>query len=164
MALERSREALRHAQRARNELNAALDRPEEYVYHFRCAVALLMAVGTVVDDEVGPAGAQGWWRPILDPHSGQLMKLRNPVLKQNDPPASLKFMVSGRLVLSRDAEGNPGPIEVVDQRSHPSGWTWDSGPYQGQNVLEVIDLYLELLASKVLPEAERLLSESNNAP
>lgn len=163
MALERSREALRHARRARNDLNAALDRPDDYLYHFRCAVALLMAVGTVLDDEVGSAGGQGWWRPMLEPHSAQLMKLRNPVLKQNDPPASLKFMVSGRLVLSRDAEGNPGPVEVVDQRSTPSGWTWDLGPYKGQDVLEVIDLYLELLTTKVLPEAEKLLGESKTA-
>ncbi len=132
-------------------------RGDDFSYHFRCAIALLMAVGPTIDDEVGSAGAKDWWKPLLSPHATQLMTLRSPVLKLTDPPASAKNVIQGRLIQARDAAGNLGPIQVVDAKIRSSRWTWDSGPYAGGDVLMVIDLYLELLETKVLPEAERLL-------
>src|ERR1700736_2659622 len=145
MTLERSRVALRHAQRARNELPAAIQRPDDFLYHFRCSVALLIAVGPTVEDEVGAAGPKGWWKPLLTPHASQLMKLRDPILKQNKPPASVKHTIQARLVHDRDDP--EGTARVIDTKILSSTWTWDSGPYQDQGVLDVIDLYLDLLRS-----------------
>jgi hypothetical protein len=180
--LERSAAALRHAQRARGELfavsSATVDTPatqlgggrvaigmdplstkrrDDYLYHFRCVIALLMAVGPTINDEVGSAGGKDWWKPSLHPHATQLMNLRDPVLKHTDPPASAKNEIQGRLVQLRDGAGNLGPVQAVDIKIRSSQWTWDSGPYAGEDVLAVIDLYLDLLEKKLLPEAERLI-------
>jgi hypothetical protein len=181
--LERSYQALAHAQRARDELEAwcteKLDTPgvwtasglsigmdaesrnrrDDFLYHFRTAVGFLMAVGPTIDDEMGSAGHKGWWEPLLQPHSRNLMKLRDLTLKHTNPPASAKNDIQGRLVSIRDSAGNisqgPTDIKIVASR-----WTWDAGPYAGENVLAVIDLYLNLLHRKVFPEAERLLVAS----
>lgn len=184
--LERAYRALAHARRARDELEAwcaetvdtaavwtasglsigvdaeSRKRQDDFLYRFRAAVGLLMAVGTTVDAEIGSAGSKGWWEPLLQPHARNLMGLRTSTLRQTNPPASAKHDIQGRLVPVLDGAGKPGRA-AVDVKIVASKWTWDSGPYAGQNVLAVIDLYLELLETKVLPEAERLL-RSSSAP
>jgi hypothetical protein len=186
--LERSRAALDHAKRARDELAAwcsekldtaavrtttgvsigmdpeSTKRRDDFLYRFRSAVGLLMAVGPTIDDELGPAGQKGWWEPMLQPHSKNLMKLRDLTLKHTNPPASVKHDLQGQLLEVSGAGGAAGGRTVANVRIVASKWTWDAGPYAGDNVLTVFDLYMDLLEKKVLPEAERLISRTAPPP
>jgi hypothetical protein len=123
-----------------------------------------MAVGPTIDDELGPAGQKGWWEPMLQPHSKNLMKLRDLTLKHTNPPASVKHDLQGQLLEVRGAGGAAGGRTVANVRIVASKWTWDAGPYAGDNVLTVFDLYMDLLEKKVLPEAERLISRTAPPP
>jgi len=155
--LERSRAALDHAKRARDELAAwcsekldtaavrtttglsigmdpeSTKRRDDFLYRFRSAVGLLMAVGPTIDDELGPAGQKGWWEAMLQPHSKNLMKLRDLTLKHTNPPASVKHDLQGQLLevraWTRGAQPRPGtrrPIAGwIDSR--PSALRWSTG-------------------------------------
>src|ERR1700674_2642489 len=113
--LERSAAALRHAQRARGELfavsSATVDTPatqlgggqvaigmdplstkrrDDYLYHVRCAIALVMAVGPILDDEAGSAGGKHCWKPSLHRKATELMNLWDPVRTHADSTVSAK--------------------------------------------------------------------------
>jgi hypothetical protein len=83
------------------------------------------------------------------------MKLRDPILKHNQPPASQKYQSTGQLLQEVDPQGNVVRVFAVPISTVATGWTWDEGPYKDQKVLEVVDLYLKLLREHVLPEAAR---------
>jgi hypothetical protein len=155
--LESSYQALHDAERARNELEAVAANSNEFRYRFRAAIALLMTVGTAIDAEVGGAAPKAWWRSLVAPHASQLMKLRDPILKHNQPPASQKFHHTGQLLQEVDAKGDVIRVFAIPLENVATGWTWDSGPYKDQKVLEVIDLYLALLRERVFPEAAKHL-------
>ena len=77
-----------------------------------------------------------------------------------EPLAAERSLTSGLL----RRRGAAGGRTVANVRIVASKWTWDAGPYAGDNVLTVFDLYMDLLEKKVLPEAERLISRTAPPP
>jgi hypothetical protein len=161
VVLECSRQAIADSKRALEELKAARTRTEEFPYRFRICIALLMAVGPTIGAETSN-GPKDWWIPLLDPDRTRLMSLRTAVLKQtqkrldpnfqpDDPSTSMRRINrSGQIRVS-------GPPEVmgVGVRTYSPAWQIVGDEFSGQDPIQVITAYLDILETAVMPQAVR---------
>jgi hypothetical protein len=156
MALTRSRQALNDASRAVYELKETRDRTEDFPRRYRGTLALLMAVGPVLNSET-PGAPKDWWKPHVEPDGSALMKLRTALLKENDDSLDPNFQPASRLESARRLRNvrrsytiMPGVPETV---IHLPNWLITKGHYKGKDAIGVLEDYLPKL-EKLFPLAE----------
>ncbi len=156
MTLTRTRQALDDARRDVYELRQTRERTEDFSRRYRGAVALVMAVGPVLDSET-PKAPNGWWRSHLAPDASALMKLRTAVLKRNDDTLDANFQPASPMESARRFRNPrrsytrmPGVPEPV---IHLPNWLIKGGDYDGKDAIGVLEDYLVKL-DKLLALAE----------
>jgi hypothetical protein len=156
MTLPRSRQALNDAHRAVFELRQTSDRTEDFPRRYRGALALVMAVGPVLNSETRKA-PKDWWKPHVEPDGRPLMKLRTALLKENDDSLDPNFQPASARESARRLRGNrksfalmPGvPPPVI----HLPNWKIKSGDYEGKDAIAVLEAYIAKL-EKLMALAE----------
>jgi hypothetical protein len=155
MMLTRTRQALNDAHRDVYELRQTRDRTEDFPRRYRGALALVMAVGPVLDSET-PKAPKDWWRSHLEPDASAMMKLRTAVLKRNDE-LDPNWTPASTVESARRLRGNrrsfalmPGVPPTV---LYVPNWTIASGHYKDKDAIAVLENYLARL-EQVLRLAE----------
>lgn len=177
--LDRSQEALDDAKWGRDQLVAAQNDERAFRRWYRVTITLLAAVGPTVNSET-PGQPKDWWGSLL-PEAGDLMELREAVLKETKTPlksaASFDAQAATHSRLGSATRQRPRPRTVgrattvtqaatISETGEPipsrviSGewvlsWTIVGGGFDGQDPAQVIDRYLARLENDVLPEAKQ---------
>ena len=178
MNLPLARKMLRHAQRAFDEMVVAQEDSDVFEYRFVACLALLSAVGAVIDDEVTghkkPSFA-AWWTGIdaSQPLRAYLSSMRNLELKRGQSTKTLLTRArhpvpSVRNVVRTRRRPTVVPGQVVTQSIIEEGitrpasravtidflWAFRTGPYAGMNVVPLIQQHIDWIDGQLIPGAE----------
>lgn len=189
MELSRSRKALAHAKRAHEEMVAAWDKDEDFQYRFVICMALLMRVGTTIENEVRGqklSDFSAWWEQTTgtQPFFHYLRDVRNDELKVTlGRTAAQYFPRSIRLATlsatlrfrPRSRIFNKPPSATAVQASLPGGSparppsramigpsisrVFVQGDLAGLDALPIVSQYLCWVEQTLVPGAEERTQE-----
>jgi hypothetical protein len=189
MELPRSRGALKHAEVARSEMLDARNQPSDFEYRFAACMGFLHRVGTTINDEtqeIGrtPAFGEWWHHTEKDSLHRYMTDIRHAELKRSEVTYEKRVGLRGLGILSwrrrRMQRLNRLPTASVGQhhirhsavdRITPSNrvtgtpgyqYSFAMGEYEGQDVVALVNRYLEWLGGYVLPTAEKLMDRDRH--
>ncbi|MDQ6880222.1 MAG: hypothetical protein M3082_21465 [Candidatus Dormibacteraeota bacterium] len=184
MELPRSRKALAQARRGHDEMVAAWDSDDDFDYRFVICMALLMRVGTTIEDEVRghkSSDFSAWWERTADaqPLFRYLRDVRNDELKVTMVrtaaqyfPRSIRlaafsmthrFRPRSRMFNRRPAKTVLQPSLTQDSLARPpssaiigpsTSRVFVRGDLAGHDALPIVSQYLGWLDETLLPGAE----------
>jgi hypothetical protein len=182
MQLPKTRLALRQAEDALDELGDHEDNADRFRDKFVSCVGMIQRVGAILDGEskghrTSAFGA--FWKTTQDnPHFHFMADVRNAEFKRGEDrktashqlglSSSVTTHSSLNIQITHDGEvvgettvTDPPPVNVPEpEPTHTMAWYFKGGDYDGDEVLPFLRNYMDWIRNIILPEAEKLTSDS----
>lgn len=178
MILRRTREALRLAEQAYDELSVcARDTGgEKFRDKFVSCIAMIGRVGSMISSETDGCRTiafGNWWKKTeQDPLLSFIKDVRNAEFKRGDnrknvhhyryvyDSAPATDSIGGESSSTPPGARSATPLRVQPEtrNTDASLWFFRGGQYDGQEVIPLLRRHLDWLAETIIPEAERLLA------
>jgi hypothetical protein len=183
MQLARSRDALRQATQAVEGLRAVKDDSEQFRDRFPFVLAAVQRVGSIIDAETKghrtPEFGEFWKQTQDDPLFRFMREVRNAEFKRGESRQAAHHQVTltdvgfaydsfqvtqgGRVIAEAGTDPSPPWIQpsAKSPSAHTINWYFSGGGlYDGQEVLSLVNRYLNWLRGDILPTAERLTMDA----
>jgi hypothetical protein len=178
MILRRTREALRLAEQAFDELSVCAHNTgsEKFRDEFVSCIAMIGRVGSMIGSETDGCRTiafGNWWKKIEQDFLLRFIKdVRNAEFKRGDNRKNVhhyRYLYDSASASDSVGEGLSGKLPDASsatllqvQPDTPSTdaslWFFRGGQYDGQEVIPLLRRHLDWLGQTIIPEAERLLT------